>query len=123
MKTKLILMGLGVISLLNATSIDDFINKQNCSQIIDKQIFEVCYDYKAKGAKYVAYTLDGRLVNSLNIEERARFYSESTIPMQYRSKSSDYSRSGYDRGHLVPVPFIFSKYGQEKSLKLYVVKS
>lgn len=25
--------------------------------------------------------------------------------------------------HVVPVPFIFSKYGQEKSLKLYVVKS
>ena len=25
--------------------------------------------------------------------------------------------------HAIPVPFIFSKYGQEKSLKLYVVKS
>ena len=25
--------------------------------------------------------------------------------------------------HVIPVPFIFSKYGQEKSLKLYVVKS
>ena len=25
--------------------------------------------------------------------------------------------------HVMPVPFIFSKYGQEKSLKLYVVKS
>lgn len=25
--------------------------------------------------------------------------------------------------HIMPVPFIFSKYGQEKSLKLYVVKS
>lgn len=25
--------------------------------------------------------------------------------------------------HVMPVPFIFSKYGQEKSLKLYIVKS
>lgn len=83
-----------------AIDIRDFINKQNCDQIINKQVFDICYDYNAKGAKYVVYTLDGSLVNKVNIKRRERFYSEPTIPMKYRSKSSDYTRSGYDRGHL-----------------------
>ena len=42
---------------LFATNISDYINKKNCDQIIDKQVFTICYDYKMKGAKYVAYTL------------------------------------------------------------------
>lgn len=100
MNTKILLLASIFASTIYATSIDDYINKKNCDQIIDKQVFEICYDYKAKGARYVAYKLDGNLVNDGNVKERAKFYSESTIPMQYRSKSSDYARSGYDRGHL-----------------------
>lgn len=99
-----LLISLVTSTMLYATSIDDYINKKNCDQIIDKQVFEICYDYKAKGAKYVAYKLDGNLVNDGNVKERAKFYSESTIPMQYRSKSSDYARSGYDRGQVRMMP-------------------
>lgn len=44
---------LAVIPLLQATDLSQYINKQNCSQIIDKQVFAICYDYQAKGAKYV----------------------------------------------------------------------
>lgn len=73
---------------------------KNCDQIIDKQVYKICYDYNYKGAKFVSYSLDGTLVNKNNIKERAKFYSEKTIPIQYRSKSSDYIKSGYDRGHL-----------------------
>lgn len=87
-------------SYLYSYSIEDFINKKNCSQIVDKQVFTVCYDYGFKGAKYVAYELDGNLVNKLNIKDRERFYSEKNIPVKYRSDYSDYTRSGYDRGHL-----------------------
>ena len=76
-----------------------------------------------KGAKYVFYTLDGKLVNKLNIKKRPSFYTEKNLKKKYRSHTRDYTHSGYDRGHLANVPFIFSKYGQEKSLKLYVVKS
>jgi len=79
-----------------------FINENSCNQIIDKEFLEICYDYSLKVAKSVAYTLEGDLVNELNIQERPSFYQEESIDKQYRAKSSDYSYSGYDRGHLAP---------------------
>ena len=85
---------------LNAIDLSDYINTQNCDQIIDKQVYTICYSYKYKGAKYIAYTLDGSKVNKLNIKKRPRFYSQKSIPIKYRSKSSDYKNSGYDRGHI-----------------------
>ena len=87
-------------TLIQATDLNQYINKQNCPQIIDKQVFTICYDYKAKGAKYVAYTLVGTKVNSVNIKKRNSFYTEKNLPKKYRSHTKDYTHSGYDRGHL-----------------------
>lgn len=90
-----------IISIqLFATSTNDFINISKCDQIIDKQVFQICYDYKLKGAKAVWYQLDGQLVNAVNIKDRPKFYTEKNLPVKYRSKSSDYIESGYDRGHI-----------------------
>ena len=86
--------------ILSATSLSNFINKQNCSQIIDKKVYTICYDYKMKGALYVAYTLDGKLVNAVNVKKRSSFYTEKNLPKKYRSHTKDYTHSGYDRGHL-----------------------
>ena len=52
--------------------------------------------------KSVAYTLYGDLVNELNIKERPSFYVEEDIDNPYRAKVSDYTHSGYDRGHMAP---------------------
>jgi len=93
-----------------ATNLSDYINKQNCNQIIDKQVYTICYDYKAKGAKYVAYTLDGSKVNAVNIKKRSSFYTEKNLPKKYRSHTKDYTHSGYDRGHLAnDASFDYSK--------------
>jgi len=85
---------------LFATDISDFINKKNCDQIIDKQVFTICYDYNMKGAKYVAYTLDGDKVNEVNIKKRPSFYTEKNLKKKYRATNKDYKGSGYDKGHL-----------------------
>jgi len=85
---------------LNALDIDNFIDLKKCDQIIDKQVFKICYSYKHKGALAVWYELDGNLVNRENIKKRPRFYNEKTIPMKYRTKYKDYTRTGFDRGHL-----------------------
>ncbi|MDD2640597.1 MAG: DNA/RNA non-specific endonuclease [Arcobacteraceae bacterium] len=85
---------------LDAAHINNFINLKNCDQIIDKQVYKICYSYKYKGALAVWYELDGNLVNKNNLEKRPNFYSEKNIPMKYRSKSADYTNSGFDRGHL-----------------------
>lgn len=97
---KILLLILLSFTYLLSTEISDFINKKNCNQIIDKSVYSICYDYHLKGAKFVGYTLDGNLVNKINIKKRGKFYTESNLPIQYRSNSNDYKNSGYDRGHL-----------------------
>jgi len=79
-----------------------FINEASCSQIIDKEFITICFDYKLKGAKSVAYTLDGDLMNELNIKKRPSFYREPTLEKKYQIVTTDYTNSGYDRGHLAP---------------------
>ncbi len=81
---------------------EKFINSSRCNQIIDKEFFVICYDFKLKSAKSVAYTLEGDLVNKLDIEDRPLFYEEELIDKPYRVKYSDYIGSGYNRGHLAP---------------------
>ncbi len=88
-------------------NLDNFINDTNCDQVLEKEfstgnLLSICYDYGYKSAKYVAYTLDGELINKVNIEERPNFYREREIPREYQILYSDYTGSGYDRGHLAP---------------------
>jgi len=99
-KNILVLIALTNFITAQATELNDYINNKNCNQIIDKQVLTICYDYKMKGAKYVSYTLDGKLVNKLNIKKRPSFYSEKNLKKKYRSHTRDYTHSGYDRGHL-----------------------
>ncbi len=97
---KKILLCIALTLTLFSKDINDFIDLKECDQIIDKQVFKICYSYKYKGALAVWYELDGNLVNKINIKKRPRFYSEKTIPMRYRTKYKDYTHSGFDRGHL-----------------------
>ena len=107
---KLFILLFFVTTSIYATNLSDYINKENCSQIINKQVFTICYDYKMKGAKYVSYTLDGKKVNAVNIKKRHSFYTEKNLPKKYRSHTKDYTHSGYDRGHLAnDASFDYSK--------------
>ena len=60
---KLLLKLLLLSNFLFATDdtfLHQFFNKQVCDQILyNDGYFTTCYDYKAKGAKFVAYTLEG----------------------------------------------------------------
>lgn len=100
-KTFIILFLLSVF--LNAAQLSDFVDIKKCDQVIDKQLYKICYSYKYKGALSGWVTLHGDKVNSVNIKKRMRFYSEKTIPVKYRSKSKDYSGTGrlWNRGHFI----------------------
>jgi len=89
---------------LLAISSQDFINNSDCNQIIDKTFITICYDYNLKAPKAVSYTLQGDLVNEVNIEKRPYFKVEKTIDPNYRASYSDYTNNGknLDRGHLAP---------------------
>jgi len=79
-----------------------FIDENNCSQIIDNEFIEMCYDYKQKGVTAVAYVLEGDLVNETNIEKRPSFYVEKSLAEKDRISITDYVNSGYDKGHMAP---------------------
>lgn len=79
-----------------------FMNEDDCSLLLDKEFLHICYDKGKKVAKSVVYRLYGDLVNEVNIQERPSFYEEESIDQPYRAKVSDYSGSGYDRGHMAP---------------------
>ncbi|MBW6487524.1 DNA/RNA non-specific endonuclease [Sulfurimonas sp.] len=102
-KTLLILIFATSLTLATDTFLHQFFNNKVCDQILENNgYFKTCYDYKVKGAKYVAYTIKGDLVNKNNIKERPRFYLDKNIPNQYRSEYSDYTNNRYkmDRGHM-----------------------
>jgi len=98
---KIILLALTILLSLSARDINNYINKKNCDQIINKQIYSICYSYRYKGALGGWTTLEGDKVNTVNIKKRPRFYNEKTIPMRYRTKYKNYTHSGYDRGHTI----------------------
>lgn len=106
-------------TLLNAAQLSDYIDTKKCNQIVDKQLYKICYSYKYKGALSGWVTLHGDKVNAVNIKKRQRFYSEKTIPVKYRSKYKDYM--GYDklwnRGHFVvaDADFDYSKKALRKA--------
>jgi endonuclease G len=85
----------------NNEYIENLFKNIKCNQIIDKGIYKICYSYKYKSAIGGWIILYGNKVNAVNIKKRPQFYNEKTIPMQYRTKYSDYTHSGYDRGHTI----------------------
>jgi len=101
MKKILLLLSLNV--LIFATNVSDFISKHQCDQVIDKQIYTVCYSYKYKGALGGWTTLDGNKVNAVNLKKRPHFYENKIIPKKYRTKYSDYTGMGktWNRGHFI----------------------
>jgi len=86
----------------NSNYYNKFISTASCSEIIDKTFLTICYDTNLKASKAVVYTLSGDLVNELNIQKRPFFYEEPTLASTQRASYSDYTNSGYDRGHLAP---------------------
>jgi len=60
------------------------------------------YNYDLKSTIYETYTVYKDKVNVLNLKKRPTFRSDKTIPKKFRSYTSDYRNSGYDRGHLAP---------------------
>jgi len=99
---QIILVGL-VPTVLFSTSVDEYIDKTKCDQIIDKQVYQICYSYKYKSALSGWVKLDGNLVGKSNIKKRPRFYNEKNIPIKYRTKYKDYTGYGknWNRGHFV----------------------
>ena len=69
--------------------------------IIKKSVMEISLNPSGKIPNYVGYYLTPEIVNGSE-ERELSFYQDVSVPEYMRSKSSDYTGSGYDRGHLAP---------------------
>jgi len=94
---KKILFGLLIIiSALIAEVYDQILPETN------EHPYTVHYNYNYKEPVKVQYKTSSETVGKLNIIERPGFKSDKNIPRAYRSYTSDYTNTGYDRGHMAP---------------------
>lgn len=68
-------------------------------QLLCREGYAVGYDYDRKIPSWVAYRLTPDSVNK-KFKRSNKFKADTEIPVQYRSKLTDYKGSGYDRGHM-----------------------
>jgi len=90
----------------------------NSDQILCRQGYAVGYNYNKKISNWVSYFITKESV-SITRERIDSFSEDQEIPDQYRSALSDYSNSGYDRGHLAPrATMDFTESSMEESFLL-----
>ncbi len=100
---KVLLIFLTLPIIVFSASLEEYVDKSKCDQIIDKQLYQICYSYKNKGPLSGWVKLNAVTSGQNDIKKRPKFYNEDTIPMKYRTKSDDYSGYGEDwnRGHFI----------------------
>ncbi len=66
--------------------------------------YTLLYSPRDKQPYWVAYRLTGEEASRKEAERKDRFYSDPRVEVNgwASAENSDYSRSGYDRGHLLP---------------------
>jgi endonuclease G len=74
-----------------------------CDKTLDKKAFKICYSCQKRTPNAVLYTLYADRIDARNLDRGdIRFRPDYQLPKKCRAYSRDYSRTGYDRGHLAP---------------------
>ena len=82
-----------------------------------REAYAVAYNCDTKQPDYVFYKTDSRTLKSMKREDN--FQADDSLPQQCQSQLSDYKKSGYDRGHMVPYADIdFNKLSADESFLL-----
>lgn len=89
-----------LIVIMSADEIE--VNKyfEKCDKPLDNGYFKTCYSYEYKSATASYIELIGDNVDKKNIKLRFEFTQDKNIPEIFRTKDSDWTNSGCDRGHI-----------------------
>jgi endonuclease G len=82
------------------SNLNNFLQPIKCDKALHKTAFDICYSCKDKHPIVVAYILKGDLVKKKISRKGLSFRPDYNLPAKCRSYTKDYSRTGYDRGHL-----------------------
>lgn len=91
MKILLIMFFL-ILNNLNA-------NDYKCDVLIDNSYFKTCYSFEHNSAIW-SYSKLTDSNNNVGLIKSPAFYSDKRIPIEHRVYSSDFTNTGFDRGHL-----------------------
>ena len=120
---KLIILSLLSLSLFAFQSkyLPNYDIKAHCDKILHKRAYDICYSCKWKTPIMSVYVINGKAISSGTHYSRKglNFTPDYNLPNKCRSYRKDYSRTGYDRGHLCPnAVFNYSKRLQKDTFKL-----
>ena len=91
---------------------------ESSDQMLCRTGYAIGYNYSMKNADWVAYHVTAESVNG-QFKRSNRFKADSELPEYAQSTLSDYSKSGYDRGHLAPSAAMdFSEISMQESFLL-----
>ena len=81
----------------------NYLPTSTTGQLIKYPYYTISYSEKHKQAEWVAYKLTRDMVENTTAERgHLSFKKDTNLAPNKAIKSSDYTKSGYDRGHLVP---------------------
>ena len=90
----------------------------NSDQVLCRTGYAVGYNYQTKNADWVAYHVPKESGNA-QFKRSNNFKADAELPEYAQSTLSDYSKSGYDRGHLAPSAAMdFSQQSMQESFLL-----
>ncbi len=69
--------------------------------LLDRKSYVVCFNTDTRCPNYVAWRIDENRLRK-NVKRSDNFMEDTQVADKHRIIHSDYSRSGYDRGHMCP---------------------
>lgn len=91
---RLIIIMILMVNLNNLFALD-----YKCDILIDNTYFKTCYSFEHNSAIW-SYSKINNINNDVGIQKRPSFYADKRIPLEHRVYSSDFTNTGFDRGHL-----------------------
>jgi len=84
---------------------------QSSHEVVVREGYSMSYDQRTRNAAWTAELLTSENLKGDAKRKGIRFQEDSGIAELFRAQLSDYHRSGYDRGHLVPAADMKASHG------------
>ena len=100
----------------------EFCSKYDKELILRKTHLVISYNKQDKIPNYVAYELTKDMtIGDANRNKENTFYIDENVPKSYRAYTTNYTNSGYDRGHMSPAADW--KYSQDAMHESFVMSN
>ena len=83
--------------------LNGYIQNLKCDEVLHKKAFDICYNCYYKEPNAVAYIITRKMETGRHYSRKGLYFRPDwSLPRKCRAYPSDYTHSGYDRGHHAP---------------------